>query len=198
MYLGHCCCSVRICSNSCPLSWWCHPTVSSSVVPFSYLPSSFPSIRVFSSESIIHIRWTKYWSFILSISPSNEYSGLISFRIDWFDLLAVRKTLKSLLQHHSSKASILLCSAFFIVQLSHPYMTTGKTMNLCWQVGASKAAIWSLTGETDTSPGTLSQLDSRLLSFGTSQCCPSVDVGHPLLMIYMLLLLSIVSISFKN
>ena len=104
MYLGHCCCSVRICLNSCPLSWWCHPTVSSSVVPFSYLPSSFPSIRVFSSESVIHIRWTKYWSFIFSISTSNEYSGLISFRIDWFDLLAVRKTLKSLLQHHSSKA----------------------------------------------------------------------------------------------
>ena len=87
------------------------------------LPSIFPSIRVFSNESALHIRWQKQWSF--SISPSNEYSGLISFRTDWFDLLAVQGTLKSLLQHHSSKASILRCSAFFTVQLSHPYMTTG-------------------------------------------------------------------------
>ena len=86
----------------------------------------FPSIRVFSNESVIHIRCPKYWSFSFSISPSNEYSGLISFRMDWLDLLVVQGTLKSLLQHHSSKASILLCSAFFIVQLSHPYMTTGK------------------------------------------------------------------------
>ena len=91
-----------------------------------FLPSIFPSIRVFSSESVLHIRWLKYWSFSLSISPSNEYSGLISFRIDWFELLAVQGTLKSLLQHHSSKASILWCSAFFTVQLSHPYITTGK------------------------------------------------------------------------
>ena len=90
------------------------------------LPSIFPSIRVFSSESVLRVRWTKYWSFNFSISPSNEYSGLISFRIDWLDLLVVQGTLKSLLQHHSSKASILWCSAFFIVQLSHPYMTTGK------------------------------------------------------------------------
>ena len=90
------------------------------------LPSIFPSIRVFSNESALHIWWPEYWSFSFSISPSNEYSGLISFRIDWFDLLAVQGTLKSLLQHHSSKASILECSAFFIVQLSHPYMTTGK------------------------------------------------------------------------
>ena len=96
--------------------------------PFLLLPSIFPSIRVFSSESTLHIRWPKYWSF--SISPSNEYSGLISFRIYWFDLLAVQGTLKSLLRHHSSKASILWCSAFFIVQLSHPYMTTGKTIAL--------------------------------------------------------------------
>ena len=86
----------------------------------------FPSIRVFSNESVIHTRCPKYWSFSFSISPSNEYSGLISFRMDWLDLLVVQGTLKSLLQHHSSKASILLCSAFFIVQLSHPYMTTGK------------------------------------------------------------------------
>ena len=94
------------------------------------LPSIFPSIRVFSNESALRIRWPKYWSFSFSISPSNEYSGLISFRIDWFDLLEVQGTLKSLLQHHSSKASILRCSAFFIVQLSHPYMTTGKTIAL--------------------------------------------------------------------
>ena len=90
-------------------------------------PSIFPSITVFSNESVFHIRWPKYWSFSFSISPSSEYSGLISFRMDWLDLLAVQGTLKSLLQHHSSKASILWCSAFFIVPLSHPYMTTGKT-----------------------------------------------------------------------
>ena len=95
------------------------------------LPSSiFPSIRVFSNESVLCIRWPKYWSFSFSMSPSNEYSGLISFRNDWLDLLAVQGTLKSLLQHHSSKASILWCSAFFIVQLSHLYMTTGKTIAL--------------------------------------------------------------------
>ena len=93
-------------------------------------PSVFPNIRVFSNESVLHIRWPKYWSFSFSISPSNEYSGLISFRMDWFDLLAAQGTLKSLLQHHSSKASVLYCSAFFIVQHSHPYMTTGKTMAL--------------------------------------------------------------------
>ena len=96
--------------------------------PLLLLPSIFPSIRAFSSESVLHIRWPEYWSFSFSISPSNEYSGLISFRIDWFDLLAVQGTLKSLLQHHSSKASILWCSAFFFIQLSHPYMTTGKTI----------------------------------------------------------------------
>ena len=94
------------------------------------LPSIFPSIRVFSNESAFHIMWPKYWSFSYSISHSNEYSGLISFRIDWLDLLVVQGTLKSLLQHHSSKASILQRSAFFIVQLSHPYMTTGKTIAL--------------------------------------------------------------------
>ena len=97
--------------------------------PLLLLPSIFPSIRVFSNESDLPIRWPKYWSF----SPSNEYSGLISFRMDWFDLLAVQKTSKSLLQHHSSKASILWCSAFIIVQLSHPYMTTGKTTALTRQ-----------------------------------------------------------------
>ena len=98
--------------------------------PLLLLPSVFLSIRVFSNESALCIRWPKYWSLSFSISPSNEYSGWISFRIDWFDLFAVQWTLKSLLQHHSSKASILLCSAFFMVQLSHPYMTTGKTIAL--------------------------------------------------------------------
>ena len=95
--------------------------------PLLLLPSIFPSIRVFSSESVLCIRWPKYWSFSFNISPSNEYSGLISIRMGWLDLLAVQGTLKCLLQHHSSKASILRCSAFFIVQLLHPYMTTGKT-----------------------------------------------------------------------
>ena len=98
--------------------------------PLLLPPSIFPSIRAFSNESALHIRWPKYWSFSFSISPSNEHPGLISFRMDWLDLLAVQGTLKSLLQHHSSKALILQCSAFFIVQLSHPYMTTGKTIAL--------------------------------------------------------------------
>ena len=109
-----------------------------SVMPFNnlifccpfLLPSILPSIRVFSNESVLLIRWPKYWNFSCSISPSSEYSGLISFRIDWFNLFAVEGTLKSLLQHHSSKASVLWCSAFFIVQLSHSYMTTGKTIAL--------------------------------------------------------------------
>ena len=98
--------------------------------PLLLLPSIFPSIRVFSNELVLHIRWPKYWSFSFSISPSNKYSGLISFRMDWLDPLAVQGTCKSLLQHHSSKASILWHSAFFIVQLSHPFMTTGKTIAL--------------------------------------------------------------------
>ena len=96
--------------------------------PLLLLPSIFPSIKVFSNESVVHIRWPKYWSFSFSISPSNEYSGLTSFRIDWLDLLAVQGTLKSLLQHYNSKASVLWHSAFFIVQLSHPYMTAGKAI----------------------------------------------------------------------
>ena len=109
---------------------FCHPLL--------LLPSIFPSIRVFSNESVLHIRWPKYWSFSFNISPSNEYSGLISFRMDWLDLLAVQGTLKSLLQHYSSKASILRHSALFIVQLSHPYMTNGKTIVL---------AIWTFVGK---------------------------------------------------
>ena len=106
--------------------------------PLLLLPSIFPSIRVFSSESPLHIRWPKYWSFSFNISPSNEHPGLISFRMDWLELLAVQGTLKSLLQHHSSLASILLHSAFFIIQVSHPYMTTGKTIAL---------TRWTLVGK---------------------------------------------------
>ena len=98
--------------------------------PLLLLPSIFPIIRVFPKESVLHIKWPEYWNFSFNISPSNEYSGLIPFRIYWFDLLAGQGTLKSLLQHHSSKTSVLQCSAFFIVQLSHPYMTTGKTIAL--------------------------------------------------------------------
>ena len=113
--------------NPCPLSRWSHPTILSSVVPFSSCPQSF---RVFSSKSALCIRWPKNWSFSFNISPSNEHPGLNSFRMDWLDLLAVQGALKSLLQHHSSKASILRCSAFFTVQLSHPYVTTGKTIAL--------------------------------------------------------------------
>ena len=111
--------------------------------PLLLLPSIFPSIRVFSNKPVLHIRWPKYRSFSFSISPSNEYSGLISFRMDWLDLLAVQGTFKSLLQHRSSKASILRRSAFFVVQLSHPCMTTGKTIaltrqtDLCWQSNVS-------------------------------------------------------------
>ena len=106
--------------------------------PLLLLPSIFPSIRIFLNESVLRIRWPKYWSFSFSISPSNEYSGLISFRIDWLDLLAVQGTLKSLLQHHSSKAPLLQHSAFFIVQLSQPYMTTGKTIALTRQTFVDK------------------------------------------------------------
>ena len=119
----------RVHQNSSPLSQWCHPTISSCRC-LLLLASIFPSIRVFSNESALHIRWPKYWSFSFNISPYNEHPGLI-FRMDyWLVLLAVQGTLKSLLQHHSSKASILQHSAFFIVQLSHPYMTTGKTIAL--------------------------------------------------------------------
>ena len=121
----------RACSNSCAWSRWCHPTISSSVIPLLLLPSNFLSIRVFPSESALCIRWPKYWSF--SVSPCNEYSGLIFFRIDWLNLLVVQGTFqhhKSLLQNHSSKPSILRHSAFFTVQLSHPCMTTGKTIAL--------------------------------------------------------------------
>ena len=106
--------------------------------PLLLLPSIFPSIRVFSNESALPIRWPKYWSFSFNISPSKEYPGLISFKMDWLDLLAVQGTLKSLLQHHSSKTSIIRCSGYFIVQLSHPYLTTGKTIALTRQTFVGK------------------------------------------------------------
>ena len=136
-----------VCSDTCPLSWWCHPIISS-CHPLLLLPPIPPSIRVFSNESALCIRWPKYWSFSFSISPSNEYSGLNYFRMDWLDLLAAQGTLKSLPQHHSSKASILRCSAFFIVQLSHLYMTTGKTIALTRQTFVGK--IMSLLFNTLT------------------------------------------------
>ena len=120
--------------------------------PLLFLPSIFPSIRVFSSESALHIRWPKYWSFSFSISLSYEYSGLISFRIDWLDLLAVQGTLKSLPQHHSSKVSILQCSAFFMVQLSHPYMTTGKIIALTIQTFVANIHIKSNSLSTGSLP----------------------------------------------
>ena len=129
----------RAYSNSCPLSSrWCHPTISTSVDPFSSCLQSFPASGSFPNELVLHIRWPKYCSFSFSISPSNEYSGLISFRMDWLDLLAVQGTLKSLLQHHSSKASILQHSGFFMLQLSHPYMNTRKTVTL---------TIWTFFGK---------------------------------------------------
>ena len=115
----------RVHSNSCPSSHWCHPAISS-CYPLLLLPPIPPSIRGFTNELTLCMRWPKYWSFSFSISPSNEHPGLISFRMDCLDLLAVQGTLKSLFQHHRLKQSILRCSAFFTVQLSHPYMTTGK------------------------------------------------------------------------
>ena len=125
----------RVYQNSCPSSPWCHLILCS---PFFLLPTILPSIKVFSSESALRMRWPKYWNFNFNISHFSEHPGLISFRMDWLDLLAVLGTLKSLLQHHSSKASILWCSAFFTVQISHPYMTTGKTIALTRQTFVDK------------------------------------------------------------
>ena len=122
--------SSRVCSKSCLLSQWCHPTISSSVILFSSCLQSFPASRSFTNESVPQIRWPKYWSFSFIISSSNEYSGLISFRMDGFYLFAVQRNLKSLLQQHSSKVWVLQCSGFFIVQLLYPYMTAGKTIAL--------------------------------------------------------------------
>ena len=132
--------------NSCPVMPSSHLILC---CPLLLLPPIPPSTRVFSNESTLHMRWPKYWSFSFSISPSNEHTGLISFRMDWLDLLAVQGTLKSLLQHHSSKASIFWYSAFFTVQLSHPYMTTGKTIaldktDLCWQSNVSAFNMLSI------------------------------------------------------
>ena len=132
--------------------------------PLLLLPSFFPSIRVFSDESVLRIRWPNYWSFSFSISPSNEYSGLISFRIDWFDLLAVQGTLRSLLQHHSSKASVLQCLAFFIVPLTHPYRPTGKTIALTrWTfVGRAMSLLLNMLSRFQVSS------DSQVLGVRTS------------------------------
>ena len=129
---------------------FCHPLLLLFPIP--------PSIRVFSNESALHIRWPKYWSFSFSISPSNEHPGLISFRMDWLDLLAVQGTLKSLLQYHSSKASILQCSAFFTVQLSHPYVTIGKTIALTrWTfVGKVMSLLFNMLSTTTTTTTTKS------------------------------------------
>ena len=142
-----------------PLSWSLLKLMSiESVIPANHLilchpllvlPSIFPSIRVFSNESVLHIRWPVYWSFSFSISPFNEYSGLISFRIDWFDLLAVQRTLRSLLQHHSLKASVLQCSAFFIVQLSHPYVTAGKPITLYVFAGKVMSLLFNTLSRFD-------------------------------------------------
>ena len=153
----------RACSNSCPLSQGCHPTISSSVIPFSSCLQSFPASGSF-PESVLHIRWPEHWSFSLSISPSNEYSGLISFRVDWLDLLAVQGTLKSLLQHPSSKASILWHSAFLTVQLSHPHMTTGKTIAL---------TIWTLVSKVMSLR--FNMLSKFVLAFLPRSKCPLIS-----------------------
>ena len=144
--------SPRVCSNSCPLSPWCHPAISSSL-PLLFLPSNFTGTRVFSNELVLPIRWSMYWSFSLTISHFNEYSGLISYRADRFDLPAVQGTLKGFLQHHSSKATILWCSSFFMFQLSHPYMTTGKSIAL---------TIWTFIGKL------MSLLSNKLSRFLTA------------------------------
>ena len=136
--------SPGVCSHSCPLSQWCHPTISSSVSPFSFCLQS-PSIRVFSNESALCMRWPKYWSYSFNIHPSNEYSGLISLRIDWFHLFAIQEALKSLLHHHNLKASILWHSAVFTVQLSHPYVNTGTIALTIWTfVGKVMALFFTM------------------------------------------------------
>ena len=133
----------RVHPNPCPSSRWCHPTISSPVISFFSCPQSLPASGSFPMKPTLRMRWPKYWSFSFIISPSNEHPGLISFRMEWLDLLAVQGTLKSL-QHHSSKASILWYSAFFIVQLSHPYMTTGKTIALTRRTFVGKVMSLSL------------------------------------------------------
>ena len=132
------------------------------------LSSIFPSMRVFSNESALHIKWPKYWSFSFNISPSDEYSGLISFRIDWFDLLAVQETLKSLLQHHNSKTFILPCSAYFMVQLSHPYMTTGKTI---------ASTIWTFVNKVMSL--LFKMLPRFVIAFLPCSLFPKIQLSHP-------------------
>ena len=146
-------------SNSHPSSWWCHLAISSSVVPFSSCPQSLPASESFPMSKLFLMRWPKYWSFSFSISPYKEHPGLISFRKDWLALLTVQGTLKSLLQHHSSKASILWCSAFFTAQLSQLYMTTGKTIALTRQTLVGKVMSLLLN--------MLSRLSRLLLYFNT-------------------------------
>ena len=162
--------------------------------PLLRLSSMFPSIRVFSNESVLCIRWPKYWSFSFNISPSIEYSGLISFRMDWLDLFAVQGTLKSLLQHHSSKASVLRCSAFFIVQLSHPYMTTGQTITLTRRTIVDK--ITSLL---------FNMLSAAAAAAKSLQSCPTLcdpingsPPGFPVPGILLARTLEWVAISFSN
>ena len=152
------------------------------------LPSIFPSIRVFSKESTLCIRWPKYWSFSFSISPSNEYSGLISFRIDWFDLLAAQGTLKSLFQHHSLKASIFRRSAFFMVQLSHPYMTTGKTIVKLFSRVRLSATPWTVAYQAPPSMGFSRQecWCGSVIAFSVSQAT-----------YYLFLVLSVILIYFS-
>ena len=154
--------------------------------PLLLLPSIFPSIRVFSNESTLHMRWPKYWSFSFSIIPSKEHPGLISFRMDWLDLLAVQGTLKSFLQHHSSKASILWCSAFFIIQLSHPYMTTGKTIALTrWTfVGKVMSLLFNMLSRLimekamEPNSSTLAWKTPWMEEAGRLQSMGSQRVGH--------------------
>ena len=166
----------RVHPNSCALSWWCHPAISSSVVPFSSCPQS-PPASVFSNESALHMKWPKFWSFSLSISPTNEHPGLISCRMDWLDLLAVQGTCKSLLHHHSSKASILRRSAFFTVQLSHPYMTTGKTIALTKQTFGGKVISLLLNMLTRLVITFLPRSKSLLISWLQSPSAVTVHKG---------------------
>ena len=146
--------------------------------PLLLLPSIFPRIRVFSNQSVLHIRWPKYWSFSFSISPSNEYSGLISFRIEWFNLLVVQGTLKSLLQHHSSKASILRCSAFFMIQLPHPYMTAGKAIALARRTSVGKVMSLLLNMLSRFAIAFLPRCKRLLISWLQSPSTVNCDIVH--------------------
>ena len=165
-------------SNSCLSSWWCHPAISSSVIPFSSCPQSLPASGSFSNESTLHMR-PKYWTFSFSISPSNERPGLISFRMDWVDLLAVQGTLKSLLQHHSSKASILRHSAFFTVQLSHPHMTPGKTIALTRQtlVGKAMSLLFHMLSRLVSEPRCWGLRDTETVTLGADKVLHSQNYG---------------------